>query len=259
MVQLGDEGDEALRHEITTLPETRTIEWNGRTIETVVSQFVAYGDGRILEVALDYFAQADGRPSGTSARTSTTTRTASLDDHDGTWLAGRDGPPGMIMPAHPRVGDVYRPENIPGLVFEEVTVKERRPDRPRAPGPVPGAILVQERLFDGALEDKFFAPGYGEFEAVVATEDEHVTVAIAPSHRPARPDRPAGAVDAVERRPPHLRQRPHPELAVAVGRRGPGGGRLDRAAHCATCLRCSLCATGRAITDLQVAPGPSGT
>ena len=43
-----------------------------------------------------------------------------LDNHDGTWLAGRDGPPGMIMPARPRVGDVYRPENIPGLVFEEV-------------------------------------------------------------------------------------------------------------------------------------------
>ena len=29
----------------------------------------------------------------------------------------------MIMPADPKVGDVYRPENIPGFVFEEVTVK----------------------------------------------------------------------------------------------------------------------------------------
>ena len=44
----------------------------------------------------------------------------------------------MIMPADPRVGDVYRPENIPGLVFEEVTVKETaapfrgRADRSRA-------------------------------------------------------------------------------------------------------------------------------
>src|SRR3712207_7251147 len=50
-------------------------------------------------------------------------------DTHGTWLAGRDGPPGMIMPADPSPGQVYRPENIPDLVFEEVTVKrseERR-------------------------------------------------------------------------------------------------------------------------------------
>ena len=28
----------------------------------------------------------------------------------------------MIMPADPQVGDVYRPENMPGFVFEEVVV-----------------------------------------------------------------------------------------------------------------------------------------
>lgn len=39
-----------------------------------------------------------------------------LDNTDGTWLAGKDGPPGMIMPADTQVGDVYRPENIPGFV-----------------------------------------------------------------------------------------------------------------------------------------------
>jgi hypothetical protein len=44
---------------------------------------------------------------------------------------------------------------------------------------VPGAIQVQERLLDGTLEDKVFAPGYGEFEASVPTADELVTVAIA--------------------------------------------------------------------------------
>jgi hypothetical protein len=37
-------------------------------------------------------------------------------------MAGREGPPAMIMLAHPRVGDVFRTENVPGIVFEEVTV-----------------------------------------------------------------------------------------------------------------------------------------
>ena len=102
-----------------------------------------------------------------------------IDNHDGTWLAGRDGPPGMIMPANPQVGDVYRPENIPGLVFEEVTVKRINQTVAGPRGPVRGAILVQERLQDGVLEDKVFAPGYGEFEASVPVEDELVTVAVA--------------------------------------------------------------------------------
>ena len=53
------------------------------------------------------------------------------------------------MPARPRVGDVYRPENIPGLVFEEVTVK-KVDQTVRGPRGAPGAILVQERPFDGA-------------------------------------------------------------------------------------------------------------
>ena len=35
-----------------------------------------------------------------------------------------DGPPAMIMPAHPQVGNVYRVENIPGLVFEEVHIRD---------------------------------------------------------------------------------------------------------------------------------------
>ncbi|MEJ7584470.1 MAG: hypothetical protein WKF43_10390, partial [Acidimicrobiales bacterium] len=99
--------------------------------------------------------------------------------HDGTWLAGRDGPPGMIMPAHPRVGDVYRPENIPNLVFEEVTVKKTNQTVSGPQGPVRGAMLVQERLMDGVLEDKVFAPGYGEFLASVPVDDELVKVAVA--------------------------------------------------------------------------------
>ena len=71
--------------------------------------------------------------SGTSARTSTTSSTARIGDTHGTWIAGIDGPAAMIMPADPRPGDVYRPENIPGLV---VRGGHRQEDRPAVPGPV---------------------------------------------------------------------------------------------------------------------------
>ena len=82
----------------------------------------------------------------------------------------------MIMPANPQVGDVYRPENIPDLVFETVTVLEAglTVDGPR--GSVDGAIRTEEVLMDSAIEHKTFAPGYAEFGA--EAEDELVTVAV---------------------------------------------------------------------------------
>ena len=46
--------------ETTLLPETRIIEWSrGQEVEALVSQYIAYIDGRVEEVALDYYAQAD--------------------------------------------------------------------------------------------------------------------------------------------------------------------------------------------------------
>jgi hypothetical protein len=59
VIQLGEEGGEKLRFEVTQLPDTKVIAWNGQRIETRVTHFVAYANGRILEVAVDFYAQAD--------------------------------------------------------------------------------------------------------------------------------------------------------------------------------------------------------
>ena len=144
-----------------------------------MTHFVAYMNGRILEVALDYYAQADDGSVWYFGENVDNYENGVIVDHEGTWLAGRDGPPGMIMPADPQVGDVYRPENIPGLVFEEVTVQRTGVTVNGPRGPVPGAVLVQERLMDGTVEDKIFAPGYGEFKARVASLDELYKLALA--------------------------------------------------------------------------------
>jgi hypothetical protein len=179
VIQLGEEAGAALRFEVTLLPETKMIEWNGQQVETLVSQFVAYEDGRVLEVAVDFFAQADDGAVWYFGESVANYVDGAIDNTDGTWLAGKDGPPGMIMPADPQLGDVYRPENIPGFVFEEVTVKSVNETVEGPIGPVDGAITVQERLMDGLLEDKTFAPGYGEFFFAVEAEQEVVNMALA--------------------------------------------------------------------------------
>jgi hypothetical protein len=58
---------------------------------------------------------------------------------------------------------VFRTENAPGIVFEEVTVRSTGMSVDGTSGPVAGAILVEELHMDGEHEDKIFAPGYGEF------------------------------------------------------------------------------------------------
>lgn len=176
VIQLGVDAGESLRVEATLLPGTRMIEWNGQQIESVVSQFIAYVDGRVVEVANDFYAQADNGAVWYFGEDVFNYEDGVIANSDGTWLAGVDGPPGMIMPGDPQVGDVYRPESIPGFVFEEVTVKaiDQTVDGPH--GPVEGAIVIQELLMDGTLEAKTFAPGYGEFLA--ETDTEFIIVAL---------------------------------------------------------------------------------
>lgn len=179
VIQLGGDKDGSLKHEVTLLPRTKVIEWNGQKVETLVSQFVAYQNGRVLEVAVDFYAQADDGSVWYFGENVDNYENGVIANHDGTWLAGRDGPPGMIMPADPKAGDVYRPENIPGVVFEEVTVQAVNLTVEGPQGAIEGAIRVREHLMDGTNESKWFAPGYGEFRAVHLIDSEKVTVALA--------------------------------------------------------------------------------
>jgi hypothetical protein len=151
------------RTEFTRLHDTKTITWNGQAVPTVVMQYLAFSDGRIDEVALDWFAQADDGSVWYFGEDVFNYRDGVLKDTSGTWQAGRDGPAAMIMPASPTVGTAYRSENIPGLVFEEVTVKAVGQTVSGPSGQVSGAFTASELHMDGNREDKIFAPGYGEF------------------------------------------------------------------------------------------------
>jgi hypothetical protein len=175
---LGNVEGEPLRVETTLLPDSKTIEWNGQKVEASVSQYLAYLDGRIEEVALDFYAQADDGSVWYFGEDVFNYEDGSVADTEGTWLAGKDGPAAMIMPANPKVGDVFRPENIPGVVFEEVTVKEIDLTVDGPQGSIDGAIVTKELHMDGFTEDKFFAPGYGEFSTGSGGDLEAIALAV---------------------------------------------------------------------------------
>lgn len=163
VLMLGRVDDKPFRTEVTLLPYTHLIQWQGLQIEAVVSQYMAYSDGRVTEVAYDLYAQADDGSVWYLGEDVFDFVDGAIVTTEGTWQAGREGPGAMIMPAQPKLGDVYRPENMPGFVFEEVSVQEVDKALEGPLGPIGGGLVAHELHADGSTEDKVFAPGYGEF------------------------------------------------------------------------------------------------
>jgi hypothetical protein len=192
---------EAFHTETTLLPQTRVIEWSpGQQVKALVSQYVAYVEGRLEEVALDYYAQADDGAVWYLGEDVQDYRDGSVYTTEGSWLAGLEGPPEMIMPGDPQVGDVHRAENIPAIAFEEVTIKNTGETVRGPTGPVDGAMVASELHDDGTVSDKIFAPGYGEFFTKSGGELEALALAV-----------PTNALDGPP--PPELKK-----LAMSAGR-----------------------------------------
>jgi hypothetical protein len=167
------------RTETTLLPDTRVIEWSpGQCVRTLVSQYVAYLDGRIEEVALDFYAQGDNGSVWYFGEDVFNYDRGAVADTSGTWLAGKEGPAAMIMPGTPKVGDAHRPENIAGLVWEQVVVGKVGQTVKGPLGPVAGAIVGKELHDDGSVSDKVFAPGYGEFYSAHQGDVEALALAV---------------------------------------------------------------------------------
>jgi hypothetical protein len=171
------------RTEVSLLPVTKPIVWQGKTVDTAVIQYVAYLDGRIHEVAIDRYAQADDGSVWYFGEDVFNYDDGKVADTNGTWVAGDATPAAMIMPAHPQVGNVYRPENAPGIAFEEVRVAkiDQQVDGPS--GKISGAIEVNELHMDGTREGKVFAPGYGEFSTGSQGGDLEAASLAAPTDR----------------------------------------------------------------------------
>ena len=178
VVLLGRVDGKPFRSETTLLPGTTTVVWNGKRIRVLLSQYTAFLGGHLDEVALDRYAQADDGSVWYLGEDVFDYRNGAVAITEGTWLAGRDGPAAMIMPGKPKVGDVFRPESITGVVFEEVAVKAVGRTVKGPHGPVTGALVAEELHLDGSRSDKTFAPGYGEFRTVDGGDVEALALAV---------------------------------------------------------------------------------
>lgn len=90
VLMLGNVDGGAFRTEVTLLPSTRMIEWNGRKVENLVSQYTAFIDGRLEEVALDWYAQADDGSVWYFGEDVYNYENGAIKDTSGSWIANGD-------------------------------------------------------------------------------------------------------------------------------------------------------------------------
>jgi len=153
-----DEGLETIV--VTVLPDTKVI--MGVTC-TVVRDTVSIG-GELIEDTLDWYAQDKAGNVWYMGEIAKNYENGRLTDLDGSWEGGVDGAqPGIIMPALPAVGDLYRQEFLMGeaedygevlALSESVTVKA---------GTFNGCLKTLDGtpIEPDATENKFYAPGVG--------------------------------------------------------------------------------------------------
>lgn len=158
----------------TYLADTRTFRFNGRDVATHILVETEFEGGRLVEISYNYFAQSDDGVAYYFGEVVDIYEDDEVVSHDGSWLVGgptqpTDPPetgnaprPAVFMLPAPKVGDVFKPEDLYPLVDETVTVK--RVDRTVVvpAGKFRKAIEVREtsRLSPGH-ENKWYAPGVG--------------------------------------------------------------------------------------------------
>jgi hypothetical protein len=156
------------------LPDTRTFDWNGTSVATRVLREIAFEDGQVAEIADNYFAQADDGTMYYFGEVVANYEDGVVVNNDGSWLVGgptlpsdppttgNDDNPTVFMPANPEVGDVFKPEDLPGVVDETAEVV-RVDVTVRVPaGRYEGTIKIEEtsQLAPGTTT-KWYAPGVG--------------------------------------------------------------------------------------------------
>jgi len=137
-----------------------------------------FEDGVLSESTLDWFAQdVLGNVWYFGEDTMELDENGNILSTEGTWQAGVDGAlPGIVMEAHPRVGDRYPQEIAPGVAEDKAQVLSLSRSISIALGRFDDLLVTKEwsPLDPGVVEHKFYAEGIGFIRGdTIKGGDEH--------------------------------------------------------------------------------------
>jgi len=169
----GTEGGQTIRIERRVLPNKhKSFKIGGQTIDSLVMEDREIKNGALEEVTLDYFAQDDEGTVYYLGEDVDEYENGKVKGHSGAWLLGKDTKnPGVIIPAHPKVGDKFKSEDVNKEIHEDDEVVSVGETVSVPAGTYENCVKVKEVLADGKTEFKFYAPGVGVVREVVSDGD----------------------------------------------------------------------------------------
>jgi hypothetical protein len=99
----------------------KAFTYQGETVKAAVVKDVVTNvkANRVIERTVDYFAQDEAGTVYYFGEDVNEYRPHKPVSHEGQWRLGRDtNRPGILMPAHPKLGDAYKAEAVPGVTHE---------------------------------------------------------------------------------------------------------------------------------------------
>jgi hypothetical protein len=160
-IYLGEKDGEPELNPVHVTRHTKTI----MGVVCVAVEDTSYVSGRLKEATVDYYAQAQtGDVFYFGEDTKEFDDQGHVSSTEGTWQAGVDGAqPGIIMEAHPKVGDHYLQEFESGVAEDLAKVVGLHETVDVPYGHFTDCLKTKEwsRLENGVSENKYYARGIG--------------------------------------------------------------------------------------------------
>ena len=172
-VYTGVKDGQTQRDVVRVTHRTRTI----MGVPTTAVTDVATHGGRVLEQTTDWYAQDQ---QGNVWYFGEATKARNPDgtyDTSGSWVAGVKGArPGIMMTAHPKVGDAHRQEFWRGQAEDQYWLVELGAGVTVPAGSYTTAARTLEwsRLEPGVVDEKFYVPGIGVVKELAASGPREV-------------------------------------------------------------------------------------
>src|SRR6267378_999234 len=158
----GREDGSKLRIERSAMPQKhKSFKIGDQTVEAAAIEDREFGNGKLKEVTLDYFAQDDDGTVYYLGEDVEEYADGKVTGHSGAWLTGvQTSHPGVLLPAHPRIGDKFKSEDVPNITTEDDEVVSVSETVTVPAGTYKNCLKVRE-VADGEVEYKYYAPGVG--------------------------------------------------------------------------------------------------
>lgn len=159
----GKEGSKTVRIERKARPDKhRTFKIGKQTVEALAVEDREVENGELVEVAIDYFAQADDGTVCYLGEEVDEYKNGKISGHSGSWMLGKDTKtPGVILPGNPKVGDKFKSEDVSKEIHEDDEVVSVSETVTTPAGAYQNCVKVKETLADGDVEYKYYAKGVG--------------------------------------------------------------------------------------------------